>query len=1101
VASNTPADDHTPSPPGQAGGSGGKPSGGSIVPGPPGSINDDNGATATNGFVQSETTLVAFGNTVVVGYNDSGSYNMTSGKFTGFSRGSINASGIASFTDGGQLPTNAKGDAGDPVMARNESSGRIYFATLQWSGGGINVYRSDGGGGTWQAPVEGAPGSGSSDKEWMAVDNNAGGGQGTVYLLIRDFSSAKNGIYLYKSTDNGSTFGPSGGTLIASAGSGNVQGPFVTIGPDHAVYVFYFDNSTTTEYIKVRKSTDQGATFSDPVTVATLATKGTNGDLGLSGIRNGTTGAAGFRSSAFPHAAVNPSNGQLYVTYDDRGTKPGDKADVYFTMSNDGGATWYDGVDPNHTTKAVRVNSDATTTDQWQPTIAASTDGRRVGVFYYSRQEDSTGNNLFKYYGSLGAVAGSTVTFGTNFAVSDTASKPEFGRDSLVNGSYMGDYNQAIATEDGYFNVTWSDNRSALTTDTTGVRMDPNVYFQKISNGLAVSSITPANGDVTTDHPTQYIVNFLDPVNKPDPSVFTVNSQPATDVTMSNDNRTATFTFPSPGPATTLGTKTMAIAAGAITRQGDGNLIQAFSASFQVTSLVVNTAMATQATQRTINYVVTFNDTLKTGTVDASDLSLSSGRVVGATQSGNQATYTIGYLPANGTLSVILGAGAVKDNSDNPNTAYPGSYPFDFGTSGGAPDAGFGSGGTVNIANAGALDGNGGVAVDPSTGKIVTGQGYASGGRNVFAVFRYNSDGGPDTSFGGTGVAFTPVGVGDALVSGVALQSDGKILVTGWAVASTKLLTDYAFATARFNDNGTLDTTFGSGGIVITNIKTATGNSPAEDRATAVAVQADGRIVVAGFSEQGANIYTEDFAVVRYNPNGSLDSTFGSGGIAVTPNFGGGQDIANGLAIQSDGRIVVAGQVTPSNGTAPLMAVARYTTGGQLDTTFNSTGTTRGIVTMAPTNSTNAGLIGVVVQGTNIVVSGWCTLGSQDLTLARLTTGGQLDPTFGGAGKGYAVSTDMAIGRSLIQANGKLYTSGRVDPAELPSSGSIDLGVAAFTADGAADTTFGTAGVVALDYGGTDDRGRALAAQGDGKIVVTGISNPGGNHLLVRLNP
>jgi uncharacterized delta-60 repeat protein len=991
-------------------------------------------------------------------------------------------------------------------MARDNSfgstgNGRIYFATLQFSGSGINVYRSDDGGNTWLAPTQGAPGSGSSDKDWVAVDNNAGPGRGNVYLLVRDFSSSKNGIYLYKSTDNGSTFGPSGGTLVASAGSGNVQGAFVAIGPNHEVYVFYFDNSTTTEYIKVVKSTNQGTSFGAPVTVATLATKGVNGDLGLSGIRNGTTAAAGFRSSAFPHAAVNPTNGQLYVTYDDRGTKPSDKGDVYFQMSSDGGATW---------SSAVRVNSDATTTDQWQPTIAASSDGRRVGVFYYSRQEDPTGNNLFKYYGSLGAVSdpsnpNATVTFGTNFAVSDTPSLPEFGRDSLVNGSYMGDYNYAVATP-GYFNVTWSDNRSPLSTDSTGLRMDPNVYFQKIANGLAVSSSTPANGDVVASHPIQYVINFLDPVNTPSPGAFTVNGQSATGVTMSAGGRTATFTFTTdPVPVAPLGVQTMAIAAGAITRQGDNSPIQAFAASFQVTSLAVSKAVPSQAAPpRTISYVVTFNDTLKAGTVDASDLSLSSGRVVSAAQTGNQATYTIGYLPATGTLSVALAASAVKDSSGNPNVGFAASIALDFGTFGGAPDPTFGTGGTVSIANAAALDGNGGVAVYPSTaganaGKVVTGQGYVSGGRNVFAVFRYNPDGSPDTSFGSGGVASTPVGVGDALVSGLALDSMGRIVVTGWAVAATRPYTDYEFATARFNVNGALDPTFGSGGVVVTNVKSATGNTPGEDRAWAIGVQGDGKIVVAGFSEQGGSVSTEDFAVVRYNTNGSLDSTFGSGGIAVTPNFGGGQDVANALAIQPDGKIALAGQVTPSDGTPSLMAVARYTTGGQLDTTFNGTG----FRTFAPAGSTNAGLVGVLVQTTGaIVVSGWCTLGPQDLALARLTSLGQLDTSFGGAGTGYAVSTNMAIGRTIVQSTaGELYTSGRVDPGEPASSGTIDLGVAAFKADGTADTSFGTGGVVALDYGGTDDRGRSLALQSDGEIVVTGISNPGGNHLLVRLMP
>jgi uncharacterized delta-60 repeat protein len=846
--------------------------------------------------------------------------------------------------------------------------------------------------------------------------------------------------------------------------------------------------------------------------------------LGLSGVRNGTTGAAGFRSSAFPHAAVNPVNGQLYVTYDDRGTKPSDKGDIYFQMSSDGGATW---------SSPVRVNSDATTTDQWQPTIAASTDGRRVGVFYYSRQEDPTGDNLFKYYGSLGAVSdpsdpNATVTFGTNFAVSDTASLPEFGRDSLVNGSYMGDYNQAVATP-GYFNVTWSDNRSPLSTDTTGVRMDPNVYFQKVPNGLAVLNSTPANGDVTLSHPTQYVINFLDPVNTPSPSVFTIDGQPATGVTMSPDNRTATFTFTT-DPVTGLGTQTMAIAQSAVTRQGDNSPILPFAATFQVTSLSVGAggASAPLPTPRTINYVVTFNDDndLNGSTVNVSDLILSVGTVESAAKTGFlQATYTIGYLPAIGTLNITMPASAVKDSNGNPNAAFAFSpVTLGFGASGGSLDPTFGSGGMVNIANAGALDGFGGVAVYPGTpspanpnaGKIVTGQGYVSGGRNVFGVFRYNSDGSPDTSFGSGGVASTPVGVGDALVQGVALQSDGKIVVAGWAIASTRPFTDYAFATARFTTSGALDTTFGNGGIVITNIKSATGNLPGEDRATAVALDVNGKIVVSGFSEQGGTVYTEDIAVVRYTTTGTLDATFGSGGIAVTPNFGGGQDVANGLAIQSDNKIVVAGQVVPSNGSAPVMAVTRYTTGGQLDATFNATG----VLTLAPQGSTNSGLFGVLVQSGGIVLSGWSTVGAystlaipQSQTLVRLTSSGALDPTFGGqvyargtstsGSAGYAINADLGLGRTVVQAaNGELYTSGREDPGEAPGSGTIDLGVAAFKADGTPDISFGTDGVFALDYGGgTDDRGRSLALQSDGKIVVTGISNPGGNHLLIRLNP
>src|SRR5499426_758313 len=117
--------------------------------------NNNAGSTGTGLFTQSETSIVAFGNTVVVGFNDSGSNSGGTNKFTGFAR---STDGGATFTDGGTLPTNPNGDAGDPVLARNEATGRIYFATLQFSGSGIMVFRYDDNGATWAAPAQGAPG-------------------------------------------------------------------------------------------------------------------------------------------------------------------------------------------------------------------------------------------------------------------------------------------------------------------------------------------------------------------------------------------------------------------------------------------------------------------------------------------------------------------------------------------------------------------------------------------------------------------------------------------------------------------------------------------------------------------------------------------------------------------------------------------------------------------------------------------------------------------------------------------------------------------------------------------------------------------------------
>ena len=445
---------------------------GGIVDQPAGSdalVNNNTGSTGTANFTQSETSILAFGNTVLIGFNDSGSFTGGANKFTGWS---YSTDGGATFMDGGTLPTSGIGDAGDPVLAMNESTGRIYFSTLGFSGvRTIQVFRSDDGGVTWMAPVSGTPGGSSEDKQWIAVDNYAGAGNGNVYLMSRRFGGGP-GIYMFRSTDNGDTFGPTGGVQIVSGD----QGAFVVVGPDHSVYAFWYAGST----LQMRKSTDQAVTFGAPVTVASGLNGGVNGDLGLTGIRQGTASPSSFRSNEFPHVAVNPVSGDLYCTFanDPAGT---DKADIYMVMSTDGGTTW---------SASVRVNDDATTTDQWQPTIAVTPNGNRIGIFYYSREEDVADNNLFKYYGITGVISGSTVTFSPSFPISDVASLPEFGRDAVVNSVYMGDYNHAAATNDK-FHVVWSDNRDDLPGG--GVRKDPNVYYEYIVLGPPCPVDPPTN--------------------------------------------------------------------------------------------------------------------------------------------------------------------------------------------------------------------------------------------------------------------------------------------------------------------------------------------------------------------------------------------------------------------------------------------------------------------------------------------------------------------------------------------------------------------------------------------------------------------------------
>jgi hypothetical protein len=443
-----------------------------LAAGPDRLVNDNAGATATSNFTQREPGMVAFGSTVVVGFDDSGSVVGGTNHFNGWAR---STDGGATFTDGGTLPNSPGGDAGDSQLARDATTGRIYFSAIGFSASTLQVFRSDTGGASWLAPVNGTPGGNSEDRHRLAVDNFAGPGRGNVYLASRRFGGAP-GNYLFRSTNGGDSFGPSGGTLISTDAS-IANAPFVAVGPDHAVYVFWYQ----TGQILVRKSTDLGVTFGPSTLVASVVAGGVNGDLGLVGIRNGTTTPASFRTDKFPRVAVNPVNGNLYVAYADD-PAGGDKADIFLVQSTNGGASW---------SAPVRVNDDATPTDQWQPTVAVTPDGTKLGVFYYSRQEEGAANNRYRYYGRLAALSGPSITFTPSFAVSDVDSPPEFGRDNVVNAVYMSDNDAAVATSDA-FHVAWSDSRSPHPLPAGSPRMDPNVYYDRIP--LAPAPAVTASG-------------------------------------------------------------------------------------------------------------------------------------------------------------------------------------------------------------------------------------------------------------------------------------------------------------------------------------------------------------------------------------------------------------------------------------------------------------------------------------------------------------------------------------------------------------------------------------------------------------------------------
>jgi len=352
-------------------------------------------------------------------------------------------------------------------------------------------------------------------------------------------------------------------------------------------------------------------------------------------------------------------------------------------------------------------------------------------------------------------------------------------------------------------------------------------------------------------------------------------------------------------------------------------------------------------------------------------------------------------------------------------------------------------------------------------GKLVVAGISSNGSDSDFAVVRYNSDGTQDTAFGSGGKVTTDINSSADTATAVAIQPDGKIVVAGFVTGGATA----DFAVVRYNTDGGLDSSFGTGGKVTTDI----GSS--DNYATALVIQPDGKIVVAGFSPLF-------FAIVRYGTNGTLDPTFGAGG-KVTTDFGSGTDDVRALSIQADGKLVVAGSSV--NGTTSDFALARYNTDGSLDTTFG----TGGKVTTAIGSKDDNGFALAIQGDGKLVVAGNSNNGSTVVfALARYNSNGSLDPTFGTTG---TVITDInsrpAFATALgVQANGKLVVGGTSF-----NGSNNDFVVVRYNTDGNLDNSFGGAGKVFTDFSSDSDEARALAIQGDGKLIVVGNSTIGNN--------
>ena len=453
-------------------------------------------------------------------------------------------------------------------------------------------------------------------------------------------------------------------------------------------------------------------------------------------------------------------------------------------------------------------------------------------------------------------------------------------------------------------------------------------------------------------------------------------------------------------------------------------------------------------------------------------------------------------------VAINAGKIVVAGNSDQG-----GSNGYDFAlaryNSDGSPDTEFDGDGKLTTDFGSSSDYARGVAVD-GDGKVVVG-GYSyqgdrllGGTENDFALARYNSDGSLDTTFDGDGKVTTNIGnpgTVDRGLPGVAVQPDGKIVVVGSSDQGGSNGND--FAVARFNSDGTLDTSFDGDGRVTTDF-----GSPGQEYAVGVAVDGDGKILVVGQSDQGTSHL--DFALARYNTDGSLDTTFDGDG-KVTTDFGSSYDRADGVAIDADGKIVVAGSSNQDSSRAHF-ALARYNTDGSLDTTFDGDGK---VITDLGGFPDVGNCVTIDGEG-KIVVGGYAVNylpTGYDFALARYNTNGSLDTSFGAGGK---VITDFGLTMDLawdmaIDGAGKIVLAGYAyEPTEVPFDDDYDFALARYNSDGSVDTAFGTAGKVTTDLGSPRDGVSGIAIQADNQIVVAGFSGRGGSNdsdfALARYN-
>jgi uncharacterized delta-60 repeat protein len=388
----------------------------------------------------------------------------------------------------------------------------------------------------------------------------------------------------------------------------------------------------------------------------------------------------------------------------------------------------------------------------------------------------------------------------------------------------------------------------------------------------------------------------------------------------------------------------------------------------------------------------------------------------------------------------------------------------------GSLDTTFGTGGTVTTSFADGVAGIG--AFEQSNGDIVTVAqvNFVNNVGTGIGLVRYTSAGELDTSFGTNGITLTTFAAIGFDPIGFAVEPNGNFLVGG--VASNKA-GQHGFGLARYTPNGILDTTFGTNGLVATKVGTRS------DAPSALLLQPNGQIVMGGFEVAGGQGVPGMTSLVRFNANGSLDTTFGKGGISLAsvPFVG-----PETLALLSNGDYLAVGEDTDFN----TGLVAEFSSKGVLLPNV----TTARVV--AALTSSQSAVPNVMFQaptifqpnGDYVVATTSCTFHSEcrgtRIGAGRFLETGETDTTFDSNLESFNLPQTTSVAEAAaLQANGQIVISGLISPTE--------GGMVRLDSNGESDTTFGTVDSFGICCSVTSDQTFfGLLIQTDGKIVAIG---------------